>query len=56
LFAIEGLDFREGAREDLVAAVLGEKDGDSGVAELSDELVVAGAGEGGLGAAPGVRI
>jgi hypothetical protein len=56
LLAVENGDFVEGTRLDLVAAVLGEEDGDGAVAEHLDEFVVAAGLEGGVGSAPGVRV
>lgn len=56
LLAVEDGHFVEGPRLDLVAAVLGEEDGDGAVAEHFNELVIARGLESGFGAAPRVRV
>jgi len=56
LLAIEDGDFVEGTGLDLIAAVLGEEDGNGAVAEHLDELVVARGLESGVGAAPRVGV
>nr|POE71943.1 hypothetical protein CFP56_11819 [Quercus suber] len=54
--AVEGGDLVEDARHRVVTAVLAEEDGDGGVGEEGDQLVVAGGLEAGAGATPAVGV